>query len=120
MRDAEAVLFLQWALPRLRMRWPGFRRVRGQVAKRLRRRLAELRLPDLAAYRHRLEADEGEWDELDARCRVTISRFLRDRAVWASLLCRRAIGRGAVPTTQWWPSILPTSMNECCGSSVCE
>ena len=85
MREAEAIRFLQWALPRLRMRWPGFRKVRGQVAKRLRRRVAELGLPDLEAYRHRLEADEGEWDELDARCRVTISRFLRDRAVWTRL-----------------------------------
>lgn len=85
MRDAEAVRFLQWALPQLRMRWPGFRKVRGQVAKRLRRRVAELGLPDLQAYRHCLEADDGEWGELDARCRVTISRFLRDRSVWMRL-----------------------------------
>jgi chemotaxis protein methyltransferase CheR len=85
MRDAETVAFLQWALPRLRMRWAGFRKVRGQVAKRLRRRLAELGLPDLDAYRRRLEADEAEWAELDSRCRITISRFRRDRAVWDRL-----------------------------------
>jgi hypothetical protein len=49
-QDAELVAFLQWALPRLRMRWRGFRRVRGQVGKRLRRRLVELGLGDLRAY----------------------------------------------------------------------
>jgi chemotaxis protein methyltransferase CheR len=85
MRDAETVAFLQWALPRLGMRWAGFRKVRGQVAKRLRRRLVDLGLPDLDAYRHRLEADDAEWRELDLRCRITISRFRRDRAVWDRL-----------------------------------
>ena len=41
-RDQEGVAFLQWALPQLAMRWPGFRRVRRQVYKRLRRRLDAL------------------------------------------------------------------------------
>jgi chemotaxis protein methyltransferase CheR len=82
MRDAEWVRFLQWALPRLRMRWRGFRKVRGQVIKRIRRRIDDLSLAGLDAYRARLESDDAEWSALDACCRVTISRFLRDRAVW--------------------------------------
>ena len=50
MKDAHCTALLRWALPRLGMRWAGFRRVRGQVCKRLRRRMAELGLPDLADY----------------------------------------------------------------------
>jgi chemotaxis methyl-accepting protein methylase len=54
-KDADCTAFLQWALPRLGMRWAGFRRVRGQVCKRLGRRKAELGLRDLADYRALLE-----------------------------------------------------------------
>jgi len=85
MRDSDCVLFLQWALPRLRMRWAGFRKVRGQVCKRVERRRSELKLPDLGAYRAYLEEHPDEWAVLDSLCRVTISRFCRDRAVFAFL-----------------------------------
>lgn len=85
MTDSECVAFLQWALPRLHLRWPGFRKVRALPRKRLNRRLAELGLPDLAAYRHHLEADPGEWAVLDGLCRIPISRFGRDRDVFAHL-----------------------------------
>ena len=44
MREDECAAFLQWALPRLRLRWAGFRKVRSQVCKRLQRRMDELRL----------------------------------------------------------------------------
>jgi chemotaxis protein methyltransferase CheR len=84
-RDADCVDFLQWALPRLDLRWPGFRKVRGQVCRRIARRLAELGLADAAAYRAHLESDAGEWSHLDGLCRVTISRFWRDPAVFESL-----------------------------------
>jgi chemotaxis protein methyltransferase CheR len=73
---------LRWAAPRLRLRWEGFRRVRGQVCKRIARRMKALGLADVAAYRARLDADDAEWDVLDALCRVTISRFYRDRRVF--------------------------------------
>ena len=33
--DADCTAFLQYALPRLNLRWPGFRKVRRQVCKRL-------------------------------------------------------------------------------------
>ena len=42
MGDADCVAFLQEALPRLGLRWPGFRKVHRQVCKRLRRRMKEL------------------------------------------------------------------------------
>jgi chemotaxis protein methyltransferase CheR len=67
------------------MRWPGFRKVRGQVCKRIGRRCDVLGLESIAAYRSYLEQHPGEWAELDALCRVTISRFYRDRATFEEL-----------------------------------
>jgi chemotaxis protein methyltransferase CheR len=85
MIDDDCIGFLQWALPRLRLRWQGFRKVRRQVCRRISRRLAELGLADADAYRAYLEAHAEEWAVLDALCRVTISRFWRDRAVYEAL-----------------------------------
>ncbi len=85
MRDAECVRFLQWALPRLRLHWPGFRKVRGVVCKRVARRLRALGLPDLDAYRALLERDATEWPALEGLCPIPISRFWRDRAVFEEL-----------------------------------
>ncbi|MFQ5953507.1 MAG: CheR family methyltransferase [Kiloniellales bacterium] len=82
MRDAECVQFLQWALPRLEMRWPGFRKVRRQVCKRVGRRIAELELETIEQYRERLRTDSAEWRMLDGLCRITVSRFYRDRHVF--------------------------------------
>lgn len=80
--DAEGVTFLQWALPHLGLRWPGFRKVRGQVLKRIRRRLGQLQLGGLQAYRERLQNDPAEWRVLAVLCRVTISRFYRDQGIF--------------------------------------
>ncbi len=85
MRDRECVALLQWALPRLGLRWHGFRRVRRQVCKRISRRMAELGLPEAAAYRARLEADPAEWSVLDTYCWISVSRFYRDRGVFEDL-----------------------------------
>jgi chemotaxis protein methyltransferase CheR len=85
MKDAECVEFLQWCLPKLRLRWPGYRKVRGQVAKRVERRFRALGLAGPFAYREYLEQSPGEWRELDFLCRITISRFWRDRGVFDAL-----------------------------------
>ena len=85
MNDKECTAFLQWALPQARLRWAGFRKVRRQVCKRLQRRISDLKLADLAAYRARLEADPAEWRVLDECCHITISRFFRDRGVFEVL-----------------------------------
>jgi chemotaxis protein methyltransferase CheR len=74
-RDVEGVRFLQWSLPRLRLRWPGFLKVRKQVYKRVDRRLRELGLPDVVAYRAYFERHGKEWQALDTLCRIPISRF---------------------------------------------
>ncbi len=101
MKDAECVAFLHWALPQLGMRWLGFRKVRRQVCRRLGRRLNELGLPNLDAYRRVLKKDPSEWSVVDAACCITISRFYRDRKVWETvkesvlpLLAAQAIERG--------------------------
>ncbi|NIM50190.1 MAG: chemotaxis protein CheR [Gemmatimonadales bacterium] len=108
MLDRDCVQFLQWALPRLRMRWPGFRKVRKQVCKRIHRRIDELKLADVAAYREYLEGHAGEWSVLDGFCRVTVSRFYRDRGVFGFLgrqvlpeLCRWALDRDERIVRAW-------------------
>jgi chemotaxis protein methyltransferase CheR len=85
MTDAECVSFLQWALPHLNLRWAGYRKVRRQVCKRIRRRLAQLELADYAAYRAYLQGNAEEWHVLAAMCPITISRFYRDWGVWDTL-----------------------------------
>lgn len=62
-----------------------------------RRRLRVLGLADVAAYRSRLEAEPGEWKELDPILGIPVSRFYRDRGVFASLESEvlRALARAA-------------------------
>jgi len=84
----DCTAFLEWALPRLELRWPGFRKVRRQVCKRLTRRMRDLGLDSFAAYRARLEADPTEWRVLDECCHITISRSFRHRGVFEVLLTR--------------------------------
>lgn len=85
MNDTECVQFLQWALPHLHMRWPGFRRVRSQVCKRLHRRVEQLQLENLSDYRAYLTSHSEEWAVLDTLCQITISRFYRDKMVFSFL-----------------------------------
>jgi chemotaxis protein methyltransferase CheR len=106
--DPECVVFLRWALPRLGMRWPGFRRVRRQVCKRIGRRIRELALRDAEAYRAYLESVPEEWTRLDSLCRITISRLYRDRAVFDHLgeavlpaLAAAAVARGESTLRCW-------------------
>ncbi len=108
MRDSECVEFLQWALPRLARRWPGFRKVRRTVCKRIARRLQALNLGGPRDYRAFLERHPGEWPVLDALLPITISRFYRDKAVFDFLraavlpvLAREAAERGDKMLRAW-------------------
>jgi chemotaxis protein methyltransferase CheR len=80
--DEDCTAFLQWALPRIELHWPGFRKVRRQVCKRLRARMRDLGVDNYSAYRARLEADPSEWRIFDECCHITISRFFRDRGIF--------------------------------------
>ena len=106
--DAACVALLRFALPRLQLRWEGFRRVRRQVCRRIARRMREIGVPDAAAYRARLESDPAEWRRLDALCRITISRCFRDRSVFETLetrvlpvLAARARAAGRTTLRAW-------------------
>lgn len=108
MTDRECIQLLQRTLPRLRLRWAGFRKVRGQVCKRIAQRIGALGLsgePDYQAY---LEDNPGEWAILDNSCRITISRFYRDQGVFRLLeqllfpdLARIALCQGKSTLTCW-------------------
>jgi chemotaxis protein methyltransferase CheR len=106
--DTDCTHFLQWALPRLGFRWAGFRRVRGQVCKRLGRHLAVLGLKDLSDYRALLEAESAEWRQLDGLCQISVSRFCRDQGIWICLerellprLAEQLVARGE-PRLRIW------------------
>ncbi|HSB43867.1 MAG TPA: CheR family methyltransferase [Nitrospira sp.] len=108
MRDAEGVQFLQWCLPRLRLIWPGYRKVRRQVYKRIQRRLQLLDLPSLADYQVYLETHPEEWTVLDSFCWMPISRFYRDKSVFQFLeqevlpsLARQALAQGESVLRCW-------------------
>jgi chemotaxis protein methyltransferase CheR len=108
MRDADCVAFLQWALPQLGLRWPGFRKVRRQVCRRIEARLRDLGLSDTPAYRRHLESQVAEWRALGALCTVSISRFYRDSGVFDCLgsavlpaLAKAALERGAARLECW-------------------
>ena len=108
MENRTCVDFLQWALPRMGLRWAGLRRVRRQVCKRIGRRLRALGISDIAAYRAYLEQHPDEWRMLDGLCRIPISRFYRDREVFAHLgravlpeLARAAAARGETRLRCW-------------------
>lgn len=107
MLDTDCVAFLQWALPRLGLRWRGYRRVRRQVCKRVQRRIDALGM-SLQAYRERVERDPAERVRLDGLCRITISRFYRDQGLWRRLegellpaLARAAAARSALALRAW-------------------
>ena len=108
MKDAECAAFLKTHLPRLRMRWEGFRKVRGQVCKRIGRRIGQLGIGDFEAYSEYLDTHPPEWDVLYSLCRITISRFYRDRRVFDILrtdalpsIAARARERGEWVVRAW-------------------
>jgi chemotaxis protein methyltransferase CheR len=69
--DAEGVQFLQWCLRRLNLHWSGFRKVRRRVYQRINRRLQEVALSNLAAYRTYLEDHPDERATLDSLCWIS-------------------------------------------------
>jgi chemotaxis protein methyltransferase CheR len=92
----------------MQMRWSGFRKVRRQVCKRVDRRMKTLGLTHMDEYQDYLETHADEWSILDSLCRVTISRFNRDRGVFETLgdqvlpeLVRSVSSRGGDTLRAW-------------------
>ena len=105
MTDTECIRFLHWALPRLGLRWRGFRKVRGQVCKRVERRMRSLGTNDPAAYMAYLDAHPEEWHTLDGLCTISISRFYRDYRVFDALGDTVLPALAARATTQTDPTV---------------
>ena len=108
MPDQALVAFLRSWLPQLGLRWPGYRKVRGLVAKRLKRRLGELGLSELSAYQEFLVRDPAERARLEVMCHIPISRFYRDRGVFDEISRRllpeaasQALARGDNAVRCW-------------------
>jgi chemotaxis protein methyltransferase CheR len=96
----ECAIFLHWCLPRLRMRYEGFRKVRKRLCRPLGERIAGLGLAGFPAYRVFVEKHPDEWSVIDEICRISITRFYRDQQVFAYIareilpsLCRRMVDR---------------------------
>lgn len=108
MTEIECTHFLQWCLPQMGLRWAGIRKVRRLVCKRCMRRMRDLGLPMLSAYGEYLKDHPGEWKTLDSLCRITISRFYRDRKVFDGLgneilpfLARSILASGGTEVRCW-------------------
>ncbi len=85
MKNAACRHLLAWALPQLGLSPPAFRKVHSQVCKRIARRMRDLGISGHDEYRQRIEAEPDEWAMLDALCRITVTRFCRERAAWLHL-----------------------------------
>ena len=72
---------LEEARVRIGLRPEGFANFGGLLDKGIKKRARTLGLEGLDAYRAHLATNEDEWRELDALCRVTISRLYRDGMV---------------------------------------
>lgn len=108
MNDRECVALLAWAMPRLGLRWRGFKNLRRQVCRRIARRAVVIGVATAGEYIRRCEDDPGELRHLDALCYVTISRFYRDGATFDLLrhvqlprLATAAIARGERTLRVW-------------------
>lgn len=77
--------FLQHILPKLGYHWPGFRKVRRQVCRRIHQRMGELQIGSYSNYLVHIDRFPEELDTIDRLLDITISRFWRDRGVFELL-----------------------------------
>lgn len=108
MVERDCVHLLQEYLPRLGLQWPGYRKVRRLVCKRIRRRMRALSLTGYDDYRRYLDTTLDEWGRLAEMCGIPISRFYRDKRVFDVLgqdllpaLAENARGRDEPRLSAW-------------------
>lgn len=83
--------------------WPGYRRVRKGVKKRLSRHMREMHCRNIAAYIEALKNNREEWLRFENFMTVSISRFFRDRGLWETLRDRilPLLAQNARPISVW-------------------
>ncbi len=84
--------------------WTGYRKVRKGVKKRIRRHMQTLGCSTVDRYLRCLSRDPDARRTCDARLRVTISRFFRDRYLWQELhdrLLPDLVNRFGSPVRIW-------------------
>ncbi|NIO56439.1 MAG: chemotaxis protein CheR [Candidatus Latescibacteria bacterium] len=78
------------------------------MCKRINRRMKELELVDYKNYQEHLSIHKEEWAVLDSMCRITISRFYRDRSVFDAISAEilpalgREVERGGGAEIRCW------------------
>ncbi len=65
--------------------WPGYRKVRKGVKKRISRHMQDLKCSGIQAYLDLIRQNEAVRRECELRLTVSISRFFRDRKLWVDL-----------------------------------
>ncbi len=65
--------------------WPGYRRVRKGVKKRISRHMCDLGCRNVSTYLLELENSPEKMQQCKLMMTVSISRFLRDRELWLTL-----------------------------------
>ena len=65
--------------------WSGYRKVRKGVKKRVRRHMNQLSCTTIQDYLTRIDRHPEVWTQCQDLLAVTISRFFRDRQLWAHL-----------------------------------
>ncbi len=100
--------FLKEACPPLDLEWRKYRR--RAARHRVEERMAELGLPDYAAYLEWLRCDTVEAAGLAERMRITVSRFFREHGRWESLrqtvLPRILLEKGSNEPLRMWARFL--------------
>ena len=69
----------------LRLSWPGYRKVRKGVKKRIARHMEQCGCRTMEDYIRLLEQEQGLRMRCEQLMAVSISRFFRDRALWVTL-----------------------------------
>ncbi|KMQ50084.1 Chemotaxis protein methyltransferase CheR [Chitinispirillum alkaliphilum] len=82
---SECTVFLKEMLPKMNMRYEGYRKVRKRVCKRISRRIEELGLNNFNHYLRYIQTNPEEVRMLDSVLRITITRFFRDWKIFESL-----------------------------------
>jgi chemotaxis protein methyltransferase CheR len=85
MKNSACVELLARILPPLGRDADGYKKVAGGVCNRVDRRIRSLKLAGVEAYLAWIDSHPEEWAVLDRLTQVTVSRFFREKGVFAYL-----------------------------------